>query len=408
MIIITFARIHQNLLDTIFYKHFAAEIAAAEAALARLAPPTRKPLVVAKLATPPITSAQPTPSLQASSSKSPVTSNAPVPSSQLSAMFTCPLTGVSLPRGEIRLHIIETLQNVSEQSSIAYWAEHCSRPHQLVADNTQDLELSALLLHTASTDPDKLALCIKTLITYIGNLESNPADVKYRRIRVGNKAFQERVASLTGGLEFIAAAGFSQFSEEEQDSFISFEGDVDLTRLQQAREVLQTTQPLKGKLDRNATVYSPSSKALPRIDLPDDFYDVTADDLAVEAAIRRHESDRELTLRTQAMREGERPRRQYMFAVIRVRMPDGHVVQGTFHANETVQDVAHFVSTMLADETAEFYLHLHPSHEKLATPTQTLLSAGLVPASVVNCAAGAPGPDRLTLKRDVLESAQSL
>ena len=265
-----------------------------------------------------------------------------------------------------------------------------------------------MLLHTASADPDKLAVCIKTLITYISNLEANPTDVKYRRIRVGNKAFQERVASLAGGLEFIAAVGFSQFSEEEQDSFISFEGDVDVTRLQQAREILQSTQPLKGKLDRNTTVYSPSSKALPRIDLPDDFYDVTSDDIAVEAAIRRQEADREMTLRTQAMRDGEKPKRQYMFAVLRVRMPDGHVVQGTFHASETVQDVAHFVSTLLADETAEFYLHLHPSHERLATPTQTLQSAGLVPASLVNCAAGSPGPDRLTLKRDTIEAAQSL
>ena len=39
---------------------------------------------------------------------------------------------------------------------------------------------------------------------------SHPGEEKYRKIRANNKAFKERVASVTGGLLFLKAIGFAE------------------------------------------------------------------------------------------------------------------------------------------------------------------------------------------------------
>lgn len=53
-------------------------------------------------------------------------------------------------------------------------------------------------------------MCIETLCRYIDNLLENPGVEKFRKIRCSNKAFQERVASVTGGTQFLLCAGYEQ------------------------------------------------------------------------------------------------------------------------------------------------------------------------------------------------------
>lgn len=64
-------------------------------------------------------------------------------------------------------------------------------------------------------NPGKARTCVSTLLAYIGNIVNNPLEEKFRRIRTTNKAFQDRVASCTGGVMFLNAAGF-----EQQDEFL--------------------------------------------------------------------------------------------------------------------------------------------------------------------------------------------
>ena len=45
-------------------------------------------------------------------------------------------------------------------------------------------------------------------IRYIDNVCNNPTEEKYHKIRVGNKAYTEKVASLEGSHEFLQAVGF--------------------------------------------------------------------------------------------------------------------------------------------------------------------------------------------------------
>lgn len=51
-------------------------------------------------------------------------------------------------------------------------------------------------------------MCIETLCKYIDNLLENPGEEKFRRIRCGNKAFQDRVKSVEGGTQFLLCAGY--------------------------------------------------------------------------------------------------------------------------------------------------------------------------------------------------------
>lgn len=51
-------------------------------------------------------------------------------------------------------------------------------------------------------------VCNETLCKYIENIVSNPTEEKYRKIRMSNKAFQERIQPIEGTKEFLEAAGF--------------------------------------------------------------------------------------------------------------------------------------------------------------------------------------------------------
>ena len=54
---------------------------------------------------------------------------------------------------------------------------------------------------------------------YLDNIIENPSEEKYRKIRKGNKAFQERVLSLVGAQEFLEGAGLllQQLPSPNQD-----------------------------------------------------------------------------------------------------------------------------------------------------------------------------------------------
>ncbi len=46
------------------------------------------------------------------------------------------------------------------------------------------------------------------MFRYLDNIIQNPTEEKYRKIRINNKVYQERVAPLEGVQQFLRAAGF--------------------------------------------------------------------------------------------------------------------------------------------------------------------------------------------------------
>jgi hypothetical protein len=57
-------------------------------------------------------------------------------------------------------------------------------------------------------DDAKVKRAFQTLLTYIGNVAKSPDEEKFRKIRVSNPSFQERVGSLNGGVQFLELCGF--------------------------------------------------------------------------------------------------------------------------------------------------------------------------------------------------------
>ncbi|XP_021908982.1 UBX domain-containing protein 4-like [Carica papaya] len=59
-------------------------------------------------------------------------------------------------------------------------------------------------------DDAKVKRAFQTLLTYIGNVARNPGEEKFRKIRLTNQTFQDRVGSLRGGIEFLELCGFEK------------------------------------------------------------------------------------------------------------------------------------------------------------------------------------------------------
>eukprot|EP00897_Mesotaenium_endlicherianum_P005217 jgi/Mesen1/4723/ME000241S03758 len=66
-------------------------------------------------------------------------------------------------------------------------------------------------------DEAKVKRAFETLLKFVGNVARSPDEEKFRRIRVTNPAFQERVGSMQGGVDFLELCGFKF---EEGDEFL--------------------------------------------------------------------------------------------------------------------------------------------------------------------------------------------
>ncbi|XP_039123272.1 UBX domain-containing protein 1-like isoform X2 [Dioscorea cayenensis subsp. rotundata] len=53
----------------------------------------------------------------------------------------------------------------------------------------------------------------QTLLTYIANVAKNPENEKFRKIRLSNPAFMDRVGSMFGGIEFLKLCGFEKLKQ---------------------------------------------------------------------------------------------------------------------------------------------------------------------------------------------------
>lgn len=67
--------------------------------------------------------------------------------------------------------------------------------------------LLAMKKNSAGSD-EKFKTCLSTLMKYIGNVNNNPDEEKFRTIKLSNPAFQQRVSSIEGAVDVLMSAGF--------------------------------------------------------------------------------------------------------------------------------------------------------------------------------------------------------
>ncbi|XP_075072893.1 tether containing UBX domain for GLUT4 [Mixophyes fleayi] len=123
-------------------------------------------------------------------------------------------------------------------------------------------------------------------------------------------------------------------------------------------------------------------------ELPDDFFEVTVDDVRRRFAQLKSERHRleEAPLITKALREAHLKEKleRYPRVVLRVFFPERYILQGFFRATETVGAVREFVCNHLEEPDIPFYLFITPPRTELKDDSQSLFQAQLFPAAVLH------------------------
>ncbi|XP_033123774.1 tether containing UBX domain for GLUT4-like [Anneissia japonica] len=139
--------------------------------------------------------------------------------------------------------------------------------------------------------------------------------------------------------------------------------------------------------DREAVVFDLSGDNVPEMsnDTPDEFFEVTVDDVRKRLADLKHQSASDAPLQTSKMRENKERQKmlRYKKIVVRIVFPDKTVLQGFFRPQETVQALFEFVQTSLEEKSLEFYLYTSPPKTILKNRTETFFEATLFPAAKV-------------------------
>ncbi|XP_056136346.1 tether containing UBX domain for GLUT4 isoform X2 [Lampris incognitus] len=198
--------------------------------------------------------------------------------------------------------------------------------------------------------------------------------------RLGGPGGEEEgrsLASTSSSFSAVAVAGGSPKAKKAKPSHyynakrqvITSQGDEEMEQKEEFLEPVER-EPLIYSLDSGT--HSQENHE----DLPDEFFEVTVDDVRKRFAqlksVRR--SFEEAPLMTKALREAQMKEKmdRYPRVVLRVQFPDRHILQGFFRPLETVAALSHFVKSHLEDPQLRFYLFIAPPKTILDNPSVTL------------------------------------
>ncbi|KAF4367488.1 hypothetical protein G4B88_003692 [Cannabis sativa] len=94
----------------------------------------------------------------------------------------------------------------------------------------------------------KVRRAFQTLLTYVGNVARDPNQEKFRKIRMSNPKFQERIGGMKEGVEFLELCGF-----ERREEFLYLGSEkVNMTLLNSAGSLLKSaiTNPFFARLNQ--------------------------------------------------------------------------------------------------------------------------------------------------------------
>jgi len=282
---------------------------------------------------------------------------------QLGLKMVCPMCGASTLKPQMSAHFESCLEKELE-----------SKP----------LQTTCTMIYTLNKDEEKLAIGVKTLGFFVGNVIKSPEEEKYKKIRVSNAGVQKKIMPLVGGVEFLEIAGFTRITDDSdgEEYFIMLETPT-IEHLNLCVETLQNSKKLTPTLDRDVKVLQQSAGSQ-RYELTSDFYRVTKEDLMSEQKRRADEAERGEMMRTKAMRDKDAGvgMRIYHYTIIRIRFPDGLLLQGTFSAHDTVESIFKLVESSLRHPVT--FTLITPGCPALKRDSTLLKAAGLVPSGLLN------------------------
>ncbi|MBA0877661.1 hypothetical protein Goshw_000606, partial [Gossypium schwendimanii] len=139
---------------------------------------------------------------------------------------------------------------------------------------------------------------------------------------------------------------------------------------------------------------SPIQNEVPSTEESDDFYEFTAEDYHQVMATKKEDN----YLKTRKTREAEEAARRSRVtkAVIRVRFPDNHTLEVTFHPSETIQCLYDLIMKVISRPDLPFYLYTTPPKKQIKDMTLDIFSAGFIPGAIVYFSYDLPKGDDAT------------
>jgi UBX domain-containing protein 6 len=155
-------------------------------------------------------------------------------------------------------------------------------------------------------------------------------------------------------------------------------------------------EPIQVELDRNLKIFHPTKErsSIPPVQLlPRDplFYQNTVGDVLREKQRQKELIEKEEMLRTKAMRErDDKPESniQYKYTVLRIRMPDGIILQAIFQSNDNLSSLFDYLrSYCLVHNWLPFTLVSNADRRAYTSQDEqsiTFHQCNLVPAAVLS------------------------
>ncbi|KAG8382717.1 hypothetical protein BUALT_Bualt05G0106400 [Buddleja alternifolia] len=219
---------------------------------------------------------------------------------------------------------------------------------------------------------------LEVVMRLLKNVVKEPENAKFRKVRMGNPKIKEAIGDVPGGVELLECIGF-ELKEEGGEMWLIMEDPsekelglvknvVSLLEPKKAEELVSSVaakveEPVEPKqVDRQIRVFfSVPESVAAKIELPDSFYSLSADEVKREADARRKKMEESKLLIPKSYREkqAKAARKRYKKTVIRIQFPDGVVLQAIFSPLEPTGVLYEFVSSALKQPGLEFEL-LHP------------------------------------------------
>ena len=178
------------------------------------------------------------------------------------------------------------------------------------------------------------------------------------------------------------------------------------------------TPEVEKQFDINAvSVFKPgegSTRPAEMDDIPDDFYELTVDDLRAVRESEKQAKEGSGVLMTREMRERQRQKKWAAFTTcsLRIRLPDRVELMNVFPSTSHICDLYSFVKQCMADPNTSFELYTTPPLTVLSNMNATFIDSRLVPAAIVHlrwtgATAAKPPSSKDALRADLLEKIQS-
>ncbi|KAG4398449.1 hypothetical protein AAZX31_08G042300 [Glycine max] len=258
---------------------------------------------------------------------------------------------------------------------------------------------------------------VDVILKLLRNIGREPENVKFRRIRMNNPKIKEAVGDVAGGVELLSFVGF-ELREENGETWavMEFPSEEQIKFIQRAIVLLESQLVQQGPPKRDdlpsatSTEMGPKAETKPvdrqvkvffavpesvaaKIELPDSFYKLSAEEVRREAELRRKKiADSQLLIpKSLKEKQAKVSRKRYTKTIIRIQFPDGVVLQGVFAPWETTIALYEFVSSALKEPGLEFELmhpvliqrRVIPHFPKAGENAKTIEEEDLVPSALI-------------------------